>query len=318
MEISTWHPLRVQITPSYINSDSSAYLNSSSGICNIPPANATFLNNVSDNATGQVSLSAISIATSSHNNYWSLIPLLRSQCFQTVFASAVLCAGNAERLSKCACCNSGKDLAQSGHPVKMLKRELSLLFEVSDVLQIPWLKSCLQSSNATWDVIVGHFALYGSDVNWAMNSSKSAYPGNCGGFGSVSIFAAESTYNLDIVIKAALCGIYQACDGVKLISIPMRAKWSLKVGVLAASKSDSGIWCASLLQRTWPYTNTCCATPISRQLSFSALMCCPFSSAPCTWMQSITFLQLRGLWLQASATSYSHVRNCVAVPGPNG
>lgn len=106
----------------------------------------------------------------------------------------------------------------------MLKRELSLLFEVSDVLQIPWLKSCLQSSNATWDVIVGHFALYGSDVNWAMNSSKSAYPGNCGGFGSVSIFAAESTYNLEIVIKAALRGIYQACDGVKLLFIPLRAK----------------------------------------------------------------------------------------------
>ena len=31
-------------------------------------------------------------------------------------------------------------------------------------------------------------ALYGSDVNWAYNNSKSGYPGMCGAWGSVSFF----------------------------------------------------------------------------------------------------------------------------------
>ena len=57
--------------------------------------------------------------------------------------------------------------------------------------QVPWLKSCLETSNSTWDLVIGHYALYGSDVQWALNSTKSPFPGNCGGFGSVASLISE-------------------------------------------------------------------------------------------------------------------------------
>ncbi|KAK9807246.1 hypothetical protein WJX73_002125 [Symbiochloris irregularis] len=101
--------LASQITPSYINSDAEQYLNATTGICNVPPANASFISSISDGATGQ----------------------------------------------------------------------------------IPWLKSCLEASNATWDVVVGHFAMYGSDVNWFEESNKTLYPGNCGAFGSMKALFEE-------------------------------------------------------------------------------------------------------------------------------
>ena len=51
-ELCSW----AQITPEYINTDAAAYLNSTTGICNIPPANATFIHNISASATGQVGM----------------------------------------------------------------------------------------------------------------------------------------------------------------------------------------------------------------------------------------------------------------------
>jgi UDP-2,3-diacylglucosamine pyrophosphatase LpxH len=65
--------------------------------------------------------------------------------------------------------------------------------------QIPWLKSCLETSNSTWNVVNGHFALYGSDVNWAEKSSKSAYPGLCGAFASVADLLTE--YGVDAYVN---------------------------------------------------------------------------------------------------------------------
>lgn len=41
------------MTPSYINSDAAAYLNATSGVCDIPPQNDPILTNISENATGQ-------------------------------------------------------------------------------------------------------------------------------------------------------------------------------------------------------------------------------------------------------------------------
>ena len=56
-------------------------------------------------------------------------------------------------------------------------------------MQIPWLKSCLNASTATWDIVNGHYPLWGSDVSYgnpAPNSTKkSLYPGMCGAWGSV-------------------------------------------------------------------------------------------------------------------------------------
>ncbi len=51
----------LQSTPSYLNSEAAAYLNTTSGVCNVPPANASFIANFSDSATGQVSVAK-------HNN----------------------------------------------------------------------------------------------------------------------------------------------------------------------------------------------------------------------------------------------------------
>jgi hypothetical protein len=93
--------------PAYLNSDAAAYLNKTNGVCSIPPANASFISNISDNATGQV----------------------------------------------------------------------------------PWLKSCLSTSNATWSVVNGHYGLWGSDVQFADPrdpTGKAKYPGQCGAWASVA------------------------------------------------------------------------------------------------------------------------------------
>ena len=44
----------LQSVPSYLNSEASAYVNASTGTCSVPPANASFISNFSDAATGQV------------------------------------------------------------------------------------------------------------------------------------------------------------------------------------------------------------------------------------------------------------------------
>ncbi len=44
----------MQSVPTYLNSESAAYLNTTSKVCNVPPPNATFIANFSNSATGQV------------------------------------------------------------------------------------------------------------------------------------------------------------------------------------------------------------------------------------------------------------------------
>ena len=42
------------MTADYLNTDAAAYMNATSGLCEKPPANASFINSISDSATGQV------------------------------------------------------------------------------------------------------------------------------------------------------------------------------------------------------------------------------------------------------------------------
>lgn len=55
-------------------------------------------------------------------------------------------------------------------------------------MQIPWLKSCLSTSTADWNLVQAHFALFGSDQQYGDPSpmSHKYYPGMCGGWASVS------------------------------------------------------------------------------------------------------------------------------------
>lgn len=68
-----------------------------------------------------------------------------------------------------------------------------LISSISDTAsgQIPWLKSCLSTSKATWNLVSSHFALWGSDQEYGNPTTSKYYPGLCGAWGSVQSLVNE-------------------------------------------------------------------------------------------------------------------------------
>ena len=94
--------------------------------------------------------------------------------------------------------------------------------EASAPVQIPWVKSCLLGSDATWNAIVGHYALWGSDTNYAdpslTSAAKTAYPGQCGAWASVRLFFLKLliflSINYVLIISIIMQKIKNLQDGL--------------------------------------------------------------------------------------------------------